>query len=123
MALQDSLDQLRSIDVSDLDLNNIGSWPSALKGLVMIIVLVLIMVVGYSLYLSDKRAELTKVEAQEKTLRRRVQHQGRTGGEPRSLPEAESTDAGDVRCFVAAVAQRHGGSGSSRRHHAYGDRQ
>ncbi len=69
MALQDSLEQLKSVELSDLDFNNIGSWPAALKGLVMIIVLVLILVVGYSLYLSDKRAQLQVAEGQEQTLR------------------------------------------------------
>ena len=32
MALQDTLDQLRSLDVGDLDVNNIGAWPAAIKG-------------------------------------------------------------------------------------------
>ncbi len=69
MALQDSLEQLKSVELSDLDFNNIGSWPAALKWLVMIIVLVLILVVGYSLYLSDKRAQLQVAQGQEQTLR------------------------------------------------------
>ncbi len=69
MALQDSLEQLKSVELSDLDFNNIGSWPAALKGLVMVIALALILVVGYSLYLSDKRAQLQVAAGQEQNLR------------------------------------------------------
>jgi type IV pilus assembly protein PilO len=69
MALQDSLEQLKSVELSDLDFNNIGSWPAALKGLVMLIALALILVVGYSLYLSDKRAQLQVAAGQEQNLR------------------------------------------------------
>ena len=68
MALQDSLDQLKNVDFSDLDINNIGSWPPALKALVMLVVLVLILVLGYNLYLSEKREQLQAAEAQERTL-------------------------------------------------------
>ena len=68
MALQDSLDQLKNVDFSDLDVNNIGSWPSALKALVMLVVLVLILVLGYTLYLSEKRQQLQAAEAQERSL-------------------------------------------------------
>ena len=31
MALQDTLEQLQNFDVSDLDVNNIGSWPGPVK--------------------------------------------------------------------------------------------
>ena len=68
MALQDSLDQLKNVDFSDLDINNIGSWPPALKALVMLVVLVLILVLGYTLYLSEKRQQLQAAEAQERSL-------------------------------------------------------
>jgi hypothetical protein len=28
MALQDTLDQLRGLEIADLDVNNIGGWPA-----------------------------------------------------------------------------------------------
>lgn len=31
MSIKSSLDSLRSIDINDLDLNNVGSWPGAVK--------------------------------------------------------------------------------------------
>ncbi len=69
MSLQDSIDQLKTVELSDLDVNNIGSWPSALKGLVMIVLLLVILGVGYSLYISDKRAQLQGEERNEQTLK------------------------------------------------------
>jgi type IV pilus assembly protein PilO len=69
MALQDTLDQLRSFDVGDLDVNNIGAWPAAIKAIILIVLLVLVLVGGYSLYLTDKRAALESARATEGTLR------------------------------------------------------
>ena len=31
MSLASSLESLRKIDINDLDLNNIGSWPAAVR--------------------------------------------------------------------------------------------
>ncbi len=69
MALKDSLEQLRSFDVADLDVNNIGSWPAAIKAIILIVLLVLVLVGGYSLYLTDKRAALESAEKTELSLR------------------------------------------------------
>jgi len=69
MALQDTLDQLRSFDVGDLDVNNIGAWPGPIKAIILIVLLVLVLVGGYSLYLTDKRAALESSRATEGTLR------------------------------------------------------
>ena len=35
MAWQDTLEQLQSVDLGELDFNNMGSWPGAVKGIVM----------------------------------------------------------------------------------------
>lgn len=69
MALQDTLDQLRSFDVGDLDVNNLGAWPGAIKAIILIVLLVLVLVGGYSFYLTDKRAALEAAQATELTLR------------------------------------------------------
>ncbi len=31
MSLASSMESLRSVDLSDLDMNNLGSWPAAVK--------------------------------------------------------------------------------------------
>lgn len=69
MALQDSLDQFRSIDFNNLDVNNIGSWPAAVKLIVMVVLFVLVAGVGYYLHITDKQQELDLVQAQELELR------------------------------------------------------
>ena len=70
MALQDSLDQLKSIDFNDLDFDNFGSWPGAVKGIAMLIIFLLIMGVGYSLHITDKQKTLERAEAKEADLRK-----------------------------------------------------
>lgn len=69
MALQDTLDQIRNFDIGDLDINNIGSWPAAIKGIVMLLLFVGVMGGGYYAYLTDKQTMLDAVEAKEVNLR------------------------------------------------------
>ena len=37
MALQDTLDQLRGLEIGDLDVNNIGGWPAPLKAIILVL--------------------------------------------------------------------------------------
>jgi len=74
MALQDSLDQLRSIDFNNLDVNNIGSWPAAVKIIVTIILFVLVIGIGYYLHITDKQQDLSQVEAKELDLRQEYEN-------------------------------------------------
>jgi type IV pilus assembly protein PilO len=69
MALQDSIKQLQSVNFSELDFNNVGSWPSALKAIIMLVLVLLIVGGGYYLHLSDKRATLQMTEQQEVEFR------------------------------------------------------
>ena len=69
MALQDTLDQIRNFDIGDLDINNIGSWPAAIKGIVMLLLFGGVLGGGYYAYLTDKQTMLDVVEAKEVNLR------------------------------------------------------
>jgi type IV pilus assembly protein PilO len=69
MALQDSFDQLRNFDLSELDVNNIGSWPGVVKGIVMVVALALVFGAGYYLHLTDKQTQLERFQAREQELR------------------------------------------------------
>lgn len=69
MAFQDSIDQLKNFDASDLDVNNVGSWPTVVKGIIMLLVLALVLGLGYSLYLTDKRNDIERAELKHKELR------------------------------------------------------
>lgn len=69
MSLAESLESLRKIDFADLDLENIGSWPAAVKGLFSIILLVVVLGLGYNFHLKDMQADLERRSAEEETLK------------------------------------------------------
>lgn len=53
MSLVQWFDAVRKVDINELDLNNIGSWPAPVKVLVGALVMVLVLVLGYNLQLRD----------------------------------------------------------------------
>ncbi|MEM1228951.1 MAG: type 4a pilus biogenesis protein PilO [Pseudomonadota bacterium] len=69
MALQDSLDQLKDFDLSDLDVNNIGDWPGPIKIITMVLVAALVIGGGYYAYLTGKQESLERVQKKEISLR------------------------------------------------------
>lgn len=69
MALQDTLEQLRNLDVSELDINEIGVWPAPVKVILLVIVLVAVLAGGYFFYLTDKQDALGRVQSEEVGLR------------------------------------------------------
>jgi type IV pilus assembly protein PilO len=69
MALQDTLDQLKSIDFNNLDVNNIGSWPGAVKVLLSMFLFSLVLGVGYYWHITEKQTDLVRSETKEETLR------------------------------------------------------
>jgi len=70
MAMQDALEQLQNFDLSDLDVNNIGAWPSPVKIILMVVSFTVILGAGYYFYLTDKQALLDRAEAKELELRK-----------------------------------------------------
>tara|TARA_B100000953_G_C17913742_1_gene388448 strand:+ start:217 stop:834 length:618 start_codon:yes stop_codon:yes gene_type:complete len=73
MALQDSLEQLRNLDVGNLDLNNVGAWPAAVKWLLQIALLAVVLGTGYTLQISDKQKDLDTSKAKEVRLKKQYQ--------------------------------------------------
>lgn len=69
MSLQQSLDGLKNLDLNDLDFENVGSWPVVVKIIAGILVFVLVIVLGYNLYLKDMQAQLDSAIAQEAQLK------------------------------------------------------
>lgn len=63
------LDGLRKIDINDLDTNNIGSWPPAIKALAGILLMIGVLGLGYNFYISDLETELDLKRAEESTLK------------------------------------------------------
>ena len=69
MALQDTLQQIKSFDPSSLDINDPGDWPLPVKGIALLLVLVLALAGGYFGYLTGKLEQLDRAARQETTLR------------------------------------------------------
>jgi type IV pilus assembly protein PilO len=63
------LDSLRKIDINDLDLNNLGSWPAAVKSIAGAMVLIIVLALGYNFYLKDLLDQLDQSRATEGTLK------------------------------------------------------
>ncbi|MEJ2530975.1 MAG: type 4a pilus biogenesis protein PilO [Halioglobus sp.] len=70
MALEDTMRSLRDFDLSDLDFDNVGSWPLPIKLFIWIALLVAVLVAGYYYHVKDLQLQLTQVEAKEETLKK-----------------------------------------------------
>lgn len=69
MSLAESLEGLRKVDLADLDLNNLGSWPSAIKVIACFLLLVVVLALGYNFHLKDLETDLDQRHAEEETLK------------------------------------------------------
>ena len=63
------LESLRKIDLDDLSMENIGSWPPAVKGIIGILLMVLVLVLSYNFYLKDLSDQLEQKRLTEITLK------------------------------------------------------
>ncbi|TKD40122.1 type 4a pilus biogenesis protein PilO [Azotobacter chroococcum] len=69
MNLSESLESLRKIDLSDLDLNNLGSWPAPVKVITCLLLLISVLALGYNFHLKDLQEQLERVRGEEGTLK------------------------------------------------------
>ena len=69
MAFEDTMRSLREFNVNDLDFDNVGSWPTAVKAVVWILLLVAVLFAGYYYHVKDLQVQLAGVEATELKLR------------------------------------------------------
>lgn len=70
MAIEDTLRSLREFDINDLDFDNVGSWPIAVKVLVWVGLVIAVLIGGYYYHIQDMQLELSNAEAKEVTLRK-----------------------------------------------------
>lgn len=70
MALEDTMRSLREFDISDLDFENVGSWPAPVKVLIWVAALALVLVGGYYYHIKDMQLELETIEAKEVKLKK-----------------------------------------------------
>lgn len=69
MSFMDSLKSLKQVDFNELDVNNIGSWPAAVRALACIIIFIAVLALGYFFYLTDMQEELEHHQREEVTLK------------------------------------------------------
>jgi len=69
MNFAEQLKTLNEFDLSDLDMENIGSWPMALKVIVLALLYAAILVAGFYFHVDDLNKRLGVVEQEEQTLR------------------------------------------------------
>lgn len=70
MSLSKSMESFKKIDINNIDFNNVGSWPGALKFIVGLVLLIALLFAGYHFHLKDLQLVLERSEAQEVTLRK-----------------------------------------------------
>jgi type IV pilus assembly protein PilO len=70
MAFEDTMRSLREFDVNDLDFDNVGSWPLAIKGLIWAVLVIAVLVGGYYYHIEDMQLELANAEADEIKLKK-----------------------------------------------------
>jgi type IV pilus assembly protein PilO len=69
MAMEDILKSVQEFDINDLDFDNIGSWPLAIKVIVWVIALIAVLVLGYFYHVQNLQTKLQEAEAREVKLR------------------------------------------------------
>jgi len=69
MNLSESLESLRKIDLADLDLNNLGSWPAPVKAITGLLLLIAVLALGYNFHLKDLQEQLDRERGEEGTLK------------------------------------------------------
>ena len=70
MAFEDTVRSLRDFDLSDLDFDNVGSWPIAVKVIIWVVLLIALLVGGYYYHIEGLQETLAKAEARETKLKK-----------------------------------------------------
>ena len=69
MSFAESIESLKKIDLADLDVNNLGAWPAAVKVITCGLLLIVALGLGYNFYLKDLQSTLDQHRAEEQTLK------------------------------------------------------
>ena len=65
------LNDLNNLDISDIDFNNMGSWPNAAKGAVAALVFSLVVGLAYYLFIGSQTDLLVSIERKEFDLKKK----------------------------------------------------
>lgn len=67
--MNEMLQELRGLDLAELDFQNVGSWPAVVKLIAWVLVFVAVLVFGYFYNIAGLREELARGEARELELK------------------------------------------------------
>jgi type IV pilus assembly protein PilO len=70
MAFEDTMRSLREFDVNDLDFDNVGSWPIAVKALIWAALVIVVLIGGYYYHIEDMQLELARAQENEVKLKK-----------------------------------------------------
>lgn len=70
MSISRIKDSFRKIDINNIDFNNVGAWPAALKFIAGLLLFIALLFAGYHFHLKDMKASLEQTEAKEVALRK-----------------------------------------------------
>jgi type IV pilus assembly protein PilO len=63
------LENLRKVELSELDINNVGSWPVAIKAIVATLLMAILLGVGYNFLILDMENQLEAKANEEEALK------------------------------------------------------
>jgi len=69
MALDDSLQQLKNLDLGELDIESIGVWPLPVRVFLLILAFCLVLAGAYYFHIKDLGAELSAAQTEEAQLK------------------------------------------------------
>jgi type IV pilus assembly protein PilO len=70
MAFEDTMRSLREFDINDLDFENVGSWPIAIKLFIWVLILVAVLAAGYYYHIEGLQITLANEEKREEQLKK-----------------------------------------------------
>ncbi len=73
MSLAQSLESLRKVNLSELDVNNLGAWPAPVKVIAGFLLLIAVLVLGYNFHLKDLQDQLEQKRGEETSLKQQFE--------------------------------------------------
>lgn len=69
MAFNDALQQIKNLDLAELDIDSIGVWPAPIKAFLLILVFILVLTGAYFFHIKNLNVEVDRAKAEESQLK------------------------------------------------------
>jgi len=74
VGFSESMEGLKGFDINDIDFNNAGSWPAAVKSIVFLVIFASVVFGGYWFLIKDQYITLDKAVAEETDLKQKYEN-------------------------------------------------